>query len=275
MAACLFWATANAQHSLVIIGSSTSSGVGASTYDSSYAGRYANYLSTLSGKWSMTNLAVGGFTTYHLMPTGFKPPTGRPVPDAGHNITKALSLHPDVILLALGANDFGNHFAASEYESNYDSLKSVAEKAGTRIWITTTVPRSQLDSAGRMEILAFRKRTLERYAPRVIDFFEGLGAPDGKYLAQYNSGDGVHTNNRGHQLLFNKVVAANLTSQPTTVLAASSEDGRVSIQRRAAVIGWNGGAVFTDGRSPFGFDPRGRALSRKGPGIPGTGGSER
>jgi hypothetical protein len=190
-------------------------------------------------------------------------------------MTKALSLHPNVILLALGDNDIGNDYAASEYQSNYDSLKSAAEKAGVIFWVTTTVPRTTLDSAGRLEVLAFRKRILERYAPRAIDFFDGLGSPDGKYLAQYNSGDGIHTNNRGHEILFKKVVAANLTGLATPILAASSDAGRISLRRRASVIGWNGSVIIADGQSAAAFDPRGRVWGVKVPGFPGTGVPER
>ncbi|MDB5103311.1 MAG: lipolytic protein family [Fibrobacteres bacterium] len=258
LAAGLFLTAAivNAQHTLVVMGSSTVAGVGASTYDSSFAGRYAKYLPTLSGGWKMVNLGVSGYTTYQLMPTGFKHPSNRPAPDTAHNMTKALSLHPDVILFALTANDIGNNYAATEYEANYDSLNNLAKKAGVRIWFTTPLPRTALDSTGRAKILAFRKRVLERYAPRTVDFFDSLGAADGKYLPIYNSGDGIHTNNLGHKLLFNRVVAANLTELPTIIAGRSRGLGGSTVARMR--LSGNGILILAAGLPQSGIDARGR-----------------
>ena len=78
----------SAENTIAILGSSTAAGVGASTYDSAFAGRYAKYLGGLKPSWKLVNLAVGGYTTYHIMPTGWKRPAGRPAPDTARNITK-------------------------------------------------------------------------------------------------------------------------------------------------------------------------------------------
>jgi len=234
-------ASAQAQHLLVILGSSTSAGTGATNYDSAYAGRYAKYLATLPAGWSQTNLAVGGYTSYQLMRTGNVPLAGRAVPDTAHNVTKALSLRPDVILLALGSNDIGNAYAASEYQNNYDSIRAVAVRAGVRVWITTGMPRN-MDSTGRRKILNFRTWILSRYAPRAIDFFDTLGLADGSFNPNYNSGDGIHTNDRGHLSLYYRVVRANLTDLSTGLLAGIRPGSR----------GFRGGLVW---------DPRTRILS--------------
>jgi lysophospholipase L1-like esterase len=263
---CLTVVGVNAQHTLVIIGSSTSEGTGASTYDSSYAGRYAKYLKTLSGNWSLVNLAVGGYTTYQLMATGNKPPTGRPNPDINKNITKAVSLKPDVILFSLGDNDIGNNYTASEYQNNYDSIKAVATKAGIPMWVTSTVPRTSLDETGRAEVLALRTRIMQRYAPRAIDFFDGLGEADGKYIQAYNSGDGIHTNNRGHELLFKKVVAANLTQLSSPILAQAGIAGAPAEARGALLRrSGNGMLILTGGLSGGGLSVRSDARGRRLP----------
>lgn len=246
-----------AQHTVVILGSSTSAGTGATNYDSSYAGRYGKYLTSLNTGWKLVNLAVGGYTTYQLMPTGNKPPTGRPAPDAAHNLTKALSLHPDVIFLSLGSNDIGNNYATTETDANYDSIRTIGIRAGVRFWVSTPMPRTAQDSAGRVKILALRARVMDKYKPRAIDFYDSLGDAVGNYYPAFNSGDGIHTNDRGHKLLFNRVVAANFTTVPTVL--ASRPDPRIG--SRPAMLWDERLGVLTAGRSgsmasPSGFAPR-------------------
>lgn len=241
----LMAAAAQAQRTMVILGSSTSAGTGASTYDSSYAGRYAQYLASLKGGWKLVNLAVGGYTTYHLMPTGNQAPAGRPKPDTAKNLTKALSLKPEVLLLALGSNDIGGNYAAAEYEANYDSIRAIAMRAGVRTWVSTCMPRSVQDSAGRLKILALRSRIMQRYAPRAVDFYDSLGMPDGRFHPAFNSGDGIHTNNRGHMLLFKRVVAADFVTVPTALAAADGSPIGFPGSRRAFLQRGDGMAVLT------------------------------
>jgi lysophospholipase L1-like esterase len=228
LAAGMTAAFAQAQKVVVIIGSSTAAGTGASTYDSAFAGRYAHYLPTLNPAWKLINLAVGGYTTFQLMPTGSPPPANRPAPDTAHNVSKAISLHPDVMLLALASNDIAAGYTTKEYQDNYDTLKARAEASGIKVWISSPVPRSALDSASRQRLLALRTRVLSRYAPRAIDFYDSLGTADGSYVPGFNSGDGIHTNNRGHKILFERVVAANLTGAPVVSLIAVR--GRLSLK---------------------------------------------
>lgn len=237
-----------AQRTMVILGSSTSAGTGASSYDSAYAGRYAKHLASLDGGWKLVNLAVGGYTTYHLMPTGNMAPTGRPKPDTARNLTKALSLKPEVLLLSLGSNDIGNNFAASEYEANYDSIRTIAMRAGVRTWVSTCMPRSAQDSAGRRKILALRSRIMQRYAPQALDFYDSLGMADGTFFPAFNSGDGIHTNNRGHLLLFRRVVAADLVTVPTALASGRGARTGFSGGRRDLRFRGDGMGILTVGR---------------------------
>jgi len=209
---------------IVLLGASTSAGVGATTYDSSFAGRYAHYLQSRNPAWTLTNLAVAGYTTFQLMPTGYVSPGGRPSPDPAHNITKAIALHPRVLLLCMGTNDIANGYPASQYEANYDTLHAIADRAGIPLWITTPLPRG-LDAAKRSMILALRDRIMSRYAPRAINFYDSLGDAQGNYYPAFNSGDSIHTNNHGHRLLYGRVVAADLVGS-VTALAGATGAGR-------------------------------------------------
>jgi lysophospholipase L1-like esterase len=219
---CIVWALfagagALAQErTIALMGASTSAGVGATTYDSSFAGRYAHYLQGRNPAWSLVNLGVSGYTTYQEMPTGSSPPSGRPQPDPAHNISKVISLHPRVLLICMGTNDIADGYPATEYEANYDTLRALAERAGITVWITTPLPRSAVDAPKRAMLLALRDRILSRYAPRALDFYDSLGDGQGNYYPAFNSGDGIHTNNHGHRLLCERVVAADLIGAAAT-----------------------------------------------------------
>jgi len=250
---------------IVLLGASTASGTGATTYDSSFAGRYAHYLQSQSPAWTLTNLAVSGYTTFQLMPTGYISPSGRSQPDPAHNITKALALHPRVLLLCMGTNDIANGYPASEYEANYDTLHALAERAGIPLWITTPLPRA-LDTTGRDKILALRDRIITRYAPRALNFYDSLGDAQGNYIQAFNSGDGIHTNNHGHRLLYERVVAADLIGSVTSLAragdawrAGTSADGSGMVPSSDPGRYGQGQMLFFGPGGPGFHDVRGRS----------------
>jgi hypothetical protein len=45
---------------------------------------------------------------------------------------------------------------------------------------------------------------------RVLDFWTGIADANGNIVGTYNSGDGVHLNNKGHRVLYERVVAAKV-----------------------------------------------------------------
>ncbi len=202
---------------IVILGSSTAAGVGASTYDSAFAGRYTHYIAALNNGWKVINLSVGGFTTYQLLPTGSEIPTGRPSSDTAHNLTKAMTYHPDILFICLGSNDFANNYSTAEINANFDSLTTRAIASGMKVWVSTPLPRNTLDSASHVKLFTLRDRILEKYKPRVFNFYDSLGDASGKYIPIFNSGDGVHTNNHGHFLLYQRIVTSDVLNSTTAL----------------------------------------------------------
>ncbi|MEO1448111.1 MAG: SGNH/GDSL hydrolase family protein, partial [Bacteroidota bacterium] len=99
---------------IVVLGSSTAAGAGASPVDSAWVWRYRHYLQSINPANQVSNLAVGGFTSYRIMPTGFVPPASRPSPDTTHNITTALTLAPDAIIINLPSNDVSSGYTVAE-----------------------------------------------------------------------------------------------------------------------------------------------------------------
>ena len=196
---------------IVVLGSSTAQGAGASTPDSAWVNRYRDYLQGINPAYQVTNRAVGGFTTYRLMPTGFLPPVSRPNPDTTRNITAGIALNPDAIIVNLPSNDVSSGYTVQEQLDNFDTIVNHALAAGIPIWLTTTQPRffnGQPVPIGQQ--IAVRDSLYARYSPFVIDFWTGLADSSNQLATPYNSGDGTHLNDAGHGLAFSRVANADL-----------------------------------------------------------------
>jgi len=195
---------------IVVIGSSTSAGTGASTLDSAWVWRYRRYVKSQDPKTMVVNLAVGGYTTYDLMASDFVPPSGRPTPKTAANITMALTYKPNAIIVNLPSNDANMGFPISEQMSNYAAMYQLAGKANAKMWITTSQPRYFTDLAKRALLTGAKDSILSVYKSQAIDVWTGLAAADATILPQYGSGDGVHLNDLGHKFIYDKVVAAKI-----------------------------------------------------------------
>ena len=194
---------------IVVLGSSTAAGTGPSHPDSAWVERYRRHLQAMDPQHEVINLAVGGYTTYHLLPTETDSTGGRPAPDPEHNITQALVHNPDAIIINLPSNDAANGFTAEAQLSNYDAMLEQAEAEDVPVWIATTQPRN-LDEAGRTIQTAMRDSTYARFGEHAIDFWTDFAADDTSLKPMYDSGDGVHMNDAAHVILFQRVVEADV-----------------------------------------------------------------
>lgn len=194
---------------IVVLGSSTALGIGPFNPNNAWVIRYKNYLQGINPANEIINRASGGYTTYHIMPSGYLPPPNRPFPDNSRNISNALSWNPDAIIINLPSNDAAFGYSVSEQLANYDSVLAVADAANVPVWISTTQPRN-LSTTGRQNLMNMRDSTFARFGDKAIDFWTDLAMPDGTINPIYDSGDGVHLNDAGHGILFNRVVAAGI-----------------------------------------------------------------
>ena len=199
---------------IVVLGSSTAAGTGPSSPDSAWVNRYRKYIHDLDSTAYVINLAVGGYTTYDIMPTGYIPPQGRPSPKPNNNITYALTYKPSAIIINLPSNDVAQNFSIQEQLDNYDFI--LAEAVDTPVWITTTQPRNFSTQSQRDQLMIMRDSTYTRFGDYAIDFWTDLANADGTINAAYNSGDGVHINNAGHRIFYQRVVAAGIWEYLTT-----------------------------------------------------------
>ncbi len=246
----LVWLSGNAQtldscvaftpRHVVVIGSSTAAGTGASVPDSAWVNRYRSYLTNLHPEYEVSNLAKGGYQTYHLMPTGFVPPPGRNQPDTLRNITRALSLDPDAIIVNLPSNDAAVGISAAEQMQNFRAMQALALAQDVSFWICTPQPR--IFDSTKVAIQWALLDSIEAYfAPKVLDFWDQIAEPSGLPSGIYDAGDGVHLNDLGHRILAERVEEAQIPHR--LIQEATEADFRL--------IAWKTSAACTSGQPGF------------------------
>ncbi len=211
---------------IVILGSSTAAGTGASPSSNSWAAKFTSYFNSLSVGNSVDNLAFSGYTTYNILPTGSTVPTGFTV-GTGSNITAAISRNPCAIIINMPSNDEANNISIATQQSNWEIIATSAQNANIPIWVTTTQPREwPLTNQGRLNLMTMRDWLTTRFGANSIDFWTTVANADGTVNPIYNS-DGVHVNNLGHDLFYNRVRAENIpgTTASTTNTAPTANAG--------------------------------------------------
>ncbi len=196
---------------IVVLGSSTAAGSGPSSSDSTWVNRYRKYLQKINPANQVTNLAQGGTTTYQIMPSWFVAPSGRPATNPARNVTQAISLGADAIIVNMPSNDAANGFGVAEQLFNFNMIVKVADSVGIPVWVCTTQPRSF--NASKIQLQKdVRDSVLSIYRNMALDFWTTIADSTGIIDSPYNSGDGVHLNNAGHRILFQRVQARNILS---------------------------------------------------------------
>jgi lysophospholipase L1-like esterase len=187
---------------IVVLGSSTAYGTGASTSDSSWVSIYRRYVKTKNINSQVFNLGIPGYRTYqNLRPDGYIPPPNRPAPAAGFNITAALALNPDAILINMPSNDAASNYTVAEQMANFDETFRIADSAQIPIWVTTTQPRLYMSADQMQNLRDMRQWIIDRFGAKSVNFWDGIANPDGTVASLYYV-DNVHVNNRGHEEFF-------------------------------------------------------------------------
>ncbi|MFZ1729543.1 MAG: GDSL-type esterase/lipase family protein [Bacteroidota bacterium] len=189
---------------IVVIGSSTAAGYRASVQDSAWVWRYRSELEAINSAYEVVNLSVKGYSSYQLQPSDFVAPSGRPHVDTGHNITRALALHPSAVILNLPSNDASSNYSILEQSDNFERIAEAATNARVPLWVCTTQPRD-LSGAKRQNLITMRDWIRNRFAGFTLDFWTGIALEDGSLDPLLDSGDGIHPNDQGHAILFARV----------------------------------------------------------------------
>ncbi len=199
---------------IVVIGSSSAKGEGASDLAHSWVELLKASLPAYSASIDVQNIAHGGYGSYQFRETGFVPPAGYPLPDPECNVTKALSFNPDIVIFANAGNDIvtGGYDIATEIVPNYQAIKTLVEASGAMFIPTTTQPRTGTNIVRRtnLETLSeYVKSNFDTY----INFFDNLvwRTPENtttNLTALTNLRyDDTHFNDAGHQIMFEQALA--------------------------------------------------------------------
>lgn len=211
---------------IVVLGSSTAEGAGTSVRRNSWVSRFARYVKTTDPTNEVVNLAKGGYTTCAIMPNGtpdYQTNKHFLSVDTLRNIDKALDLSPDIIIVNMPTNDVSNGISMQVQLLHFKTIANKARSNGVKIWITTSQPHnfgemyqppySEFHQPGiskqkfRDCFWLLSDEIMRRYGDYAIDFYTGIATDDGYGFIkpEYDSGDGVHLNDKAHAELFERV----------------------------------------------------------------------
>ncbi len=190
---------------VVVIGSSTAEGTGPKDKNNAWVNRYRAYLESIDSSNKVFNLARGGYATYQLMPSDFKVPEkfAHLKPDTSRNITKALSLHPDIIIINLPSNDITQNINIETQLENFKLLYKMGVESNVDVYICTAQARNFVDQN-------FYKRKLQAqlsdsiqtlFGSKSIDvYYPFADSKNGGIKKEFDCGDGIHLNDTAHEL---------------------------------------------------------------------------
>ncbi|MGZ3879921.1 MAG: GDSL-type esterase/lipase family protein [Flavisolibacter sp.] len=218
---CLFIqsVTSFAQTKVIVLGSSTAAGYGASVPDSAWVARLQTSFrkDQSDGKdTSIDNRGVPGYVTYQSLPTGYPTPPNRPLPDPNANTTYVLSSNPlpQVVIINYPTNDIVDNYTPKEMMDNLRYMFQQLSSNGIRTYITTTQPRnSSTDDAQRTLLRQLVDSIQINFGNYAINFWDDLVTNDGTNMLRADlTPDGTHPNDQGHRYLFQRVQAKNIFS---------------------------------------------------------------
>lgn len=202
----------NATPTIVILGSSSAAGKGASTKSKAWVELMKAQLKKDNKIVNVVNLSEGGFTTYHIMPNGNKV-ANRPSPNTSKNITKALSYKPFLIIINLPTNDIDKKYTDKEILNNYAKLRSLVVKENINYLVTGTQPRNFTEKSQRTRLLQLNEQMTAMDPAHIVDVLKKLSIQSFKIKKAYAFSDGIHPNDEGHAVINGYIFNAPLFKQ--------------------------------------------------------------
>jgi acyl-CoA thioesterase-1 len=211
----------NETATIVILGSSTAEGKGASQLKYSWVELLKAQLKKDNKVVRVINLAKANYTTYHIMPTGNKV-ANRPTPDVLRNVTKALSYKPFLVIINLPTNDIDKNYTDTEILANFTKFRKAFENAKVDFMVTGTQPRNYVDSLQRQRLNTLNTKIVSGSPVRVANVLNKLSNQDYTIKKYFAFTDGVHPNDLGHRvingLIFNTALFKQVLGYKTPVL---------------------------------------------------------
>lgn len=222
-------APAQTKYKIVILGSSTAFGVGATVPDSSWVGRTKAYYKSQHQLDTIINLAVPGSFS-----------------DSGVKlIPTALAYNPDIVVVSFPSNDIVADLGVPLLMKNFRTIYAAVTGAGKKCFIATTQPRTDMYQEPTLRV--GRDSVVMEFPGHYLQFYDPLVLPASNDPNPALVVDGVHPNNTGHNLLFQTVVATEIIPSIPLPLILTSFTG----SRTASGIELDWSASNTDGPEEF------------------------
>jgi acyl-CoA thioesterase I len=172
---------------LVILGDSLTEGYGVAK-EAAYPALLEKKIKAAGQDWTVINSGISGSTSA-----------------SGPSRMKwLLKSKPDLVLLALGANDGLRGLKVSELEKNLSETILIAQKEKVSVVLAGMQMPPNYGEKYTTEFAAAFPKIAKKYKIKLIPFLlEGVAAD-----SKLNLADGVHPNEKGHQVLADSVYKA-------------------------------------------------------------------
>ena len=193
---------------IVVMGSSTTVGRGASSENTNWYALFDQYLTAAVGNHTLIKLAQSGYSSYEFREDGFIPAlAGRPLPDINRNITKALSYNPDIIIVNIPSNDVANGYSNEEFYSNLTEILNIASAEGVKVYFHTTQPRNTLSLDFRYKLFE-QSEYIKTHYPNIVVTYDSLADLSTFRINDNYNFDGIHVNDLGHAIIYRQTKKA-------------------------------------------------------------------
>lgn len=120
-------------------------------------------------------------------------------------ITSIIAKNPKNVILNIGSNDQRLGVSTTTYRSNYTSIVTQLTAAGINVIHLLPFPEAVQDFSGQYTWI-----TTTFAGMQMIDTWNALKNPGDNFLSTtFNSGDGIHPNDAGHNKISNTIIASN------------------------------------------------------------------
>jgi acyl-CoA thioesterase-1 len=240
-----------AQKKVVILGSSTAYGKGASVEDSSWAVRLQTSFrkNIYDGIDTIVeNRAMPGYVTYNGLPDNYTMPANRSelawAPDPLRNITSVLNEYPkpDVVILSYPSNDA--NLPDYKEKETMDNLRLMYQRltdAGIRCFVTSTQPRNDMSDDQRRMLRELRDSIINNFKLNSINYWDELATTDGlnRLREELMAVDGVHPNDIGHRLIFQRVQSKNIFGTESASLPLLLKNWQARLENNIVKLKWS------------------------------------
>ena len=196
--------------SLVVLGDSLTSGMGASDKTKTYPYQLAQKLTKQYDDVTVTNMGIPGITTKELITL---------------ELQEAINLKPDQILLLVGTNDVHNLVSDKNFEDNYRTIvKEIKDKTDSRLTVMTIPYLGHKELINLPYDLLLNSRTQKfNEIIKKIAIENNLGVIDLYTITlhqfedkSYYSKDMFHPGDKGYTL-WTEIIACNYLPQDCTL----------------------------------------------------------